>query len=1692
MAKTPSKSGGLRTGRSFLDELRHFHRSKGTSFRKIPIIGGRELNLSALYSRVTSLGGFAKVTDKGLWADLLEEFYFPRGCANAAFALRQYYLRYLESYEKLHHFGEDDEVLTPTSSRPQGVVSGVHLFYNRHQHIIPESVRRGYGLFTEFTTISDYNKVVLSLLSGLPNEVDFAINVCTLMSHGNKQVLQMEKDPKVVTLLLAHAGIFDDSPGTYLNVYESEWKVKSGRDFIKFWKDTVEDHEVRELIGDKSHKSKEAASDDRWDSVLFHPPQKLGIHDLEGQRVLQIAVIIHNLSTEEGNAKLLANRTCLRFLLLCAHNRHVALKQMGLDTLGNVMAELQLDPIDFQSTQVIFHTITKCLYSSDKWFRIRGMEILANLCKIEENVDIICECVEQESYREIVNHLSLQDILLLLASLEALYMLSSLGEVTCTKIIKVERSIDQLVCLVSVDMQNFPPDALAAVKLVEQQSTLQQPTPEISRSVTTENVSNHSTPVTALRPVGVPSASLLEADSETFTCQWLNANFEESADSSIYRVDLYSEYLSLCSKLGSGGILTSTGFTKCLRLTFPNHTIKKIEDAGANGQSQFHVVGIKRRAVPLPIGAFHQEQQTPNHSFVTMKTNSASSTTVNSIAVGITAPLVQSPAVQMHRTLASTFSTSQPVTQILYTTQTQSVTQLPPGISTPMQQHQYCTIASKVPTPIGGIQPSTIQASAIHPNFHSAVTTVGPGNTVMQMAATKVTGAVQLPTVTTSVHHPHVAVTHQSLTGQQPVCPTTTVPVLHQTLPNSQFASRMHPITSAAIVSQGQLIQPSTAQPLQVHLQYTAAPTAVVSAAAVQLPSSQTFTIAGSHNSAASQTFQNISPTPLTIVSNSTQLQQQQAQQSVQVIVGHQGQVYPASFHQIVLTNQGGISSAQLPPPSLVNPSTCGQVLSVQQPPIQVHVQQPSMGGTQSSTGETSVIKQLLLPKPPPHSQAGKLLLPVPQVSSSVTRAQSPQVVYQMMANPIASVGVQPQSQQLVVSQSNLQILQPHGGLQTVQIIPGQFISTTSPSTILQGPPLNQQVTVTVVPNTNLTNTHVTQENTNPANSLSGEHCAKPVTSTHVIQPSYVPFNQSNTKVDEFEGEKNICQKAEDTTKMLGSQSQEQTVGLIENSFMGNAYNASNGHLNGRVDQTGMLLNGESKKENPSSGMNHCDFVESTSAFQESKASSGANLTNGDPILENSGAAEMKNALKRPLINGDSDFAKGDRSHIGKDVPNEKSVTSNHLGNGEILNQEHQDAKCRLDGESSQPGKMCNGPSSVSNVKSHAHTTVIVPNPTVQQAHRNSVLTSGTAAVTFNVTLPQPHHNGNVVVQSNPIESSQVATCQSSSPLSASKLSTFEGQPCRQAIKRPGEDTSGISMAGIPNKVGVRIMTVSDPTKAGSNTMMVAVPAGATINTATIAGVPKVGSPVPVSSQQTVAQHLQSQISPAVEQYTGSQSSQVPASAAETESVKKLSQSFMCLWKDCKRWFETPSQVFYHAATEHGGKDVYQGQCMWEGCEPLPRQRLSFITHLQDKHCSRETLLVGLKRLEQKAQTSTSQTAVRPSPSDGTAPTPKTHKALVNHPSAALMALRKGSRNLIFRNYLDEKEGPIVKHIRLTSALILKNVARYSELGRILLKRHENHLSVLAISGMEASTALAKCLYELNSQEQSEPTESKR
>lgn len=69
------------------------------------------------------------------------------------------------------------------------------------------------------------------------------------------------------------------------------------------------------------------------------------------------------------------------------------------------------------------------------------MEILGNLCKAEDNGVLICEYVDQDSYREIICHLTLPDVLLVISTLEVLYMLTEMGDVACTKIAKVEKSI---------------------------------------------------------------------------------------------------------------------------------------------------------------------------------------------------------------------------------------------------------------------------------------------------------------------------------------------------------------------------------------------------------------------------------------------------------------------------------------------------------------------------------------------------------------------------------------------------------------------------------------------------------------------------------------------------------------------------------------------------------------------------------------------------------------------------------------------------------------------------------------------------------------------------------------------------------------------------------------------------------------------------------------------------------------------------------------------------------------------------------------------------------------------------------------------------------------------------------------------------------------------------------------------------
>uniref|UniRef100_A0A7N8WN13 AT rich interactive domain 2 (ARID, RFX-like) n=1 Tax=Mastacembelus armatus TaxID=205130 RepID=A0A7N8WN13_9TELE len=1555
-----------RKGQAFLDELRQFHQSRGSPFKKIPIVGGKELDLNALYIRVVSLGGFAKVSDKNQWIELGEEFNFPRSCSNAAFALKQYYLRYLEKYEKVHHFGEDDEEAQPGNPKASLPIGAIPNSYNYQQHVVSDYLRQSYGLSTDFVPPCDYNKLVLSLLSGLPNEVDFAVNVCTLLSNESKHAMQLDKDPKLVTLLLAHAGVFDDSLGSFSGVFGTDWKEKTSRDFVKFWKEVVEDVEVRELIWDKSNGT---SCEEHWQS-LFHPPRNPGISDMEAQRVLQIAVILRNLSFEEVNVKLLAaNRTCLRFLLLCAHCNLISLRQLGLDTLGNVAAELQLDPVDFRTTHLIFHTITKCLMSRDRFLKMRAMEILGNLSKAEDNGVLICEYVDQDSYREVMMLLTLPDLMLLMASLEVLYLLAQLGEVPCSKIACVDRSIDLLVRLVSVDLHTFGPDALTAVRLIEHQANADQAAevrPQLVEQVPAP-VQGAPAPVTRV-PVQPtqPPPGIVELDGEKFTLQWLNAHFETNPEGSVSRSEMYSEYLATCNKMGRNNILNSTGFLKCLRTVFPNHTMRRQEEPKANGQVQILLVGLRRRSIPLPIQRYYQQPQQQQQ---------------------------QNPATA------------------------------PPA---PAARHEAPGDPQFVRSPVPSLSPGGAVSPQVTPQL--------PPNplAVTQQQQVRPGPIVQNPTSgpATQNHSPQSPAPPPVLQQQpqhSPMLPTgTPVTLFQQVPPGHILTARVQgvcpPITQHSPLPQTPPLSGPQGGAPQLEPQCTAATSAP--STSIQVGGGQALSYTGVPNSQGSRVaFQNIAPKPAPNQSGgpaapiATPNQQPQPQQQAQSVVivspnPQQSPAYTPAIHQIVLANpsaipgpqaiqiagQPGPASSPCPPPvshstSQVQPNqTVSHALSMkrlqqqqhqqqqhqQQPPLQIISQTPP---SQPTSTESSLIKQLLLPKRGPSTPGGKLILPAPQVPSpNSTIAPSTQVIYQ---TGYTAQNPSPQPQQLNVQLVPGQL--PAAGapaLQTVQLLPGQLISTSSPgaATIIQGPTTAGQVTFTVVPNTGFTTSTAAVAAVSQGAVAPG--VLPPPFSTGTV-PHHAPAAPPPPPLPApLRGDKIICQKEEEAKDATGLHIHERKIEVMENSSLAEGDSSNGKTSNGDVAAGTKLLNGRKCMESNlppyhsgnSQGALNGPAMESHTANGKQTLSPGLNTPlegNTDP--------------KKTLVNGVCDFDRSDSGgNFNKNIPNH-IASKQYFGNGEV------------------------GPSE----KSHGSDPPLPSPPPPQQdtakAQQAERLANGPQAIGNRPLLELtngPLGPGHAVLRQQLLPNSSLPSTVTvnSQSLAASPANGVASEA--RGLKRPAdnEDRSAAASSGIPNKVGVRIITISDPNNAGSSATMVAVPAGTDPST-----VAKVA--IENATQQRNCSPTQAP-EPSGTPYTGppapagNLSPHLPAqqtSTAPPEQSRKPGQNFKCLWQSCKRWFETPSQVFYHAATQHGGKDMYGGQCLWEGCEPFPRQRLSFITHLQDKHCSRDALLAGLKVEEQQAQRST--------------PAPRTPKAIVNHPSAALMALRRGSRNLVFRDF---------------------------------------------------------------------------
>lgn len=72
---------------------------QGLPFSKVPLIGGKELDLFKLFNLVVVKGGVDEVSKNKLWKDIVTEFRLPESCTSASFTLKNHYYKYLYLYE---------------------------------------------------------------------------------------------------------------------------------------------------------------------------------------------------------------------------------------------------------------------------------------------------------------------------------------------------------------------------------------------------------------------------------------------------------------------------------------------------------------------------------------------------------------------------------------------------------------------------------------------------------------------------------------------------------------------------------------------------------------------------------------------------------------------------------------------------------------------------------------------------------------------------------------------------------------------------------------------------------------------------------------------------------------------------------------------------------------------------------------------------------------------------------------------------------------------------------------------------------------------------------------------------------------------------------------------------------------------------------------------------------------------------------------------------------------------------------------------------------------------------------------------------------------------------------------------------------------------------------------------------------
>uniref|UniRef100_A0A2A4JSN0 ARID domain-containing protein n=1 Tax=Heliothis virescens TaxID=7102 RepID=A0A2A4JSN0_HELVI len=655
-------SNYIKDRESFLKELKQFNESKNLP-TKVPIVNGIEIDLYLFYTLVQQRGGLSKVNQNDTWESFLRPLRLPHPCINGSTLLRRIYGSYLEKYERAKGppGRDDDNDMDEDPRRGRGGMPRISYAGGTYISASGEALR------TSSRVAAASERLALSLLSPMPNEQDFAVNVCTVLAADHSNRLPLSTTPHILDFLLAHAGVYNhsslrDTIGR--SYYEARgrypddfWSMRAGgggakelADETKFMQPGVEQPELivqaraayntltdcllngaeeEEMVVEK------ILEDDILEDWVTEPSEELFAPELPGgatcvytQRVLQIASIVRSLSFHDENVQYLAkNTTLIRFLLLCANCWVGTLRQSGLDTLGNVSAELIIkDPATCLISRHVLSTIQSALVSQDRARVLAALELLNKLAQNEVNEDALLKALEAKVYQEVCALLTLRDIMVLVCTLECVYALTSLGDRASEAVARVPGLIHTLVSLVTVEAQSYGPRACILMRVVEtvsgpsalaaqaereaherlgQQQAAQVATkpateaPQAAAAAVTTTTSTLA-PVTTVQQSHIQQRTMQVSDTkenEHFAQAWLRSAYEvlpASDNSACDANEMYRQYVACCTKLARKGVIAPQHFPRLVRTVFGG-TVGPNSVTLATGETQQVYIGIRSR-----------------------------------------------------------------------------------------------------------------------------------------------------------------------------------------------------------------------------------------------------------------------------------------------------------------------------------------------------------------------------------------------------------------------------------------------------------------------------------------------------------------------------------------------------------------------------------------------------------------------------------------------------------------------------------------------------------------------------------------------------------------------------------------------------------------------------------------------------------------------------------------------------------------------------------------------------------------------------------------------------------------------------------------------------------------------------------------------------------------------------------------